>query len=296
VQGHPLFNQHIKSIAMGYYGVSSDFVEKTRPYTLWRILTENPPVVVRQYAIFVTRYFSEIGGVALLLGGAMLAKRHEGRAWLLLAVPAAGLTMGLAAKFYTDRAILFQLVLWYVVIGRVLAHLWHEGTGPWRIERAVAVVLALTIVFASVLEAGRVWSRMATLRDRNVQVTALLRAAGVQSSREVFSTHLSFYLADAPDGGPFYPHDTWLLWDQHYAAAFPHAYLSTRASLAAFVERHGIRFLLLGPLTADLSTDVYDAQRRGDLGPGFTLIKGWGDLFLFAYEPAAAATGQSSAR
>jgi 4-amino-4-deoxy-L-arabinose transferase-like glycosyltransferase len=116
VQGNPLYNLHIKSVSMGYYGVSSDFVEKTRPYTLVRVLTENPVAVIKQYAIFVIRYFTEIGGAMLLLAGAVLAKRREARGWALLALPAIALTFLLAAKFYTDRAILFQLVMWHVVV------------------------------------------------------------------------------------------------------------------------------------------------------------------------------------
>lgn len=281
VQGNPLFNLHIKSVAMGYYGVSSDFVEKTRPYTLWRVLTENPRVVVQQYAVFVIRYFTEIGGGLLLLAGVVLARRGEERGWALLALPAIALTLLLAAKFYTDRAILFQLVVWYVIVGRALAHISARGE-PW-FTRGIAVVLALAIAGSSIVEAGRTWSRMNMLKVRNEEITTVLRANGLEDSRRVYTTHLSYYLADAPNGGPFHPHDTWLLYDEHYARAYPHSYLTDVASLADFVKRHRIRFLLLGPLTAELSPVVFAAQRTGNLGPDYRLVKSWGDLFLYEY-------------
>jgi hypothetical protein len=284
VQGNPLYNLHIKSVAMGYYGTSADFVEKTRPYTLWRVLSENPTVVARQYAVFVARYFSELGGTALLLAAAVLAQRRQGRMWTLLAFPAIALTMLLAAKFYTDRAIVFQLVIWYVVVARALALVGSSGE-PF-LSRAAAVTLAASIAFASVLDAGRTWSRFARLRDRNIEITAVLRGAGLDNSRRVFTTHLSYYLADDPGGGAFFPHDTWLLYDPHYARAFPHAYLTDVPSLASFAEKHDIRFLLLGPLTVELSDEVFRAQQSGDLGPRFRLLRTWGDLRLFEYARA----------
>ena len=281
VQGHPLFNLHIKSVAMGYYGVSSDFVEKTRPYTLWRVLTENPAAVAKQYTIFVARYFAEIGGSMLLLGGAFLSTRKESRGWVMVAVPAIALTGLLAAKFYTDRAILFQLAMWYLVVGRVLAHLLSSNESRWT--RAMAFALAMGIAASSVLDAGRMWSRMARLRDLNSEITTVLRGAGIDSSRSVFTTHLSYYLADDPAGGAFYPHDTWLLYDPAYAREFPHAYLTDQASLEAFAGRHRLRFLLLGPLTADIAPAVFEAHRAGSLGPRFRLLRDWGDLALYEH-------------
>ena len=283
VQGNPLYNLHIKSVAMGYFGTSSDFVEKTRPYTLWRVLSENPSLVAKQYAVFVVRYFSEIGGTALLLSGAILAQRRQGRLWALLVLPAAALTLLLAAKFYTDRAILFQLVIWYVVVARALTQLGARGE-PF-LSRAAAAALVVSIAVASVVDGGRTWSRLARLRDRNSEVTAALRDAGLDDSRRVFTTHLSYYLADDPGGGAFYPHDTWLLYDRNYAREFPHAYLTDLRSLTSLVEQHDIRFLLLGPLTAELSEQVFHAQQSGNLGPGFRLVRTWGDLWLFEYAP-----------
>jgi hypothetical protein len=266
---------------MGYYGVSSDFVEKTRPYTLWRVLTESPAVVAKQYSIFVIRYFTEIGGSVLLVAGALLARRGEGRGWMMLALPAIALTFLLAAKFYTDRAILFQLIVWYVVLGRMLQGLFADRD-LW-LPRVTAAVLVAAVAVSSVVDVGRTWSRMAGLKARNSEVTALLRREGITNSRQVFTTHLSYYLADDPAGGAFYPHDTWLLYDEHYAGAFPHAYLTDVQSLTAFVERHRIRFLLLGPLTGELSSQVYQAQRSGDLGPEYRRIAAWNDVSLFEY-------------
>ena len=281
VQWNPLYNLHIKSVALGYYGTSADFVEKTRPYTLWRVLSENPPAVAKQYAVFVSRYFSEIGGTALLLACAVLAQRRQGRIWTLLCLPAIALTLLVAAKFYTDRAILFQLVVWYVIVARALALLGSRRE-PF-LSRTAAVVLALAIASASIVDGGRAWSRFARLRDRNTEITALLRNAGIDNPRQVFTTHLSYYLADDPGGGAFYPHDTWLLYDPHYARAFPHAYLTDLPSLTPLVERQGIRFLLLGPLTAELSDQIFQAQRAGALGPEYRLLRNWGDLGLFEY-------------
>jgi hypothetical protein len=59
--------------------------------------------------------------------------------------------------------------------------------------------------------------------------------------------------------------------------------LTDVASLTGFVKAHAIRFVLLGPLTADLSPTLYTQQKTGDLGPDYRLIKGWGDLYLFEY-------------
>ena len=294
IQGNPLFNLHIKSVSMGYYGVSSDFVEKTRPYTLVSVLMKDPAHVFKQYVGFVIRYFTEIGGGLLLLAGAVLARRNELRGWSLLALPAMALTLLLAAKFYTDRAILFQLVVWYMVIGRTLAHLMAAGEAATT--RLIAVTLALALSGSSIVQAGRTWSRFASLERRNVEITQILRANRIGSSREVFTTHLSYYLADDPGGGPFYPHDTWLLYDPAYARGFPHAYLSDLPSLNDFVKRHRIRFLLLGPLTGELSDTVYQAQRAGTLGPAYRLLKSWGDLWLYEYveEGSQSSRSQSS--
>jgi hypothetical protein len=74
-----------------------------------------------------------------------------------------------------------------------------------------------------------------------------------------------------------------LLYDPNYAREFPHAYLTDLRSLTSLVEQHGIRFLLLGPLTAELSEQVFHAQQSGNLGPGFRLVRTWGDLWLFEY-------------
>ena len=189
IQGNPLFNLHIKSVSMGYCGVSSDFVEKTRPYTLVSVITKDPAHVFKQYVGFVIRYFTEIGGGLLLLAGAVLARRNELRGWSLLALPAMALTLLLAAKFYTDRAILFQLVVWYVVIGRTLAHLMAAGEAATT--RLIAVTLALALSGSSIVQAGRTWSRFASLERRNVEITQILRANRIGSSREVFTTHLS---------------------------------------------------------------------------------------------------------
>ncbi|MCX6545569.1 MAG: glycosyltransferase family 39 protein [Acidobacteria bacterium] len=285
VQGNPLYNLHIKSVSMGYYGVGSDFVEKTRSYTLVRVLTENPAAVIKQYSIFVIRYFTEIGGAMLLLAGAILAKRREARGWAVLALPAIALTFLLAAKFYTDRAILFQLVMWYVVVGRVLVQL--AAPSESRYSKAIVVALALALSASSLVDAGRTWGRMTRLKVRNDEITAVLRSHRIERSRQVFTTHLSYYLADDPAGGAFYPHDTWLLYDENYAKAFPHSYLTDLASLDRFVQEHHVRFLLLGPLTAELSPTIDTAQRAGDLGPGYTLLRRWPDLVLFERTQAA---------
>ena len=99
------------------------------------------------------------------------------------------------------------------------------------------------------METGRRVSRLRALKRINDEVTLTLREHGIADSREVLATHLLYYLADDPRGGAFHPHDTWLLYDGHYARAFPHASFTDVPSLTSFVEREGIRFLLLGPLT-----------------------------------------------
>jgi hypothetical protein len=122
---------------------------------------------------------------------------------------------------------------------------------------------------------------MTRLKTRNDEITAVLRSRRIERSSQVFTTHLSYYLADDPAGGVFYPHDTWLLYDRNYATTFPHSYLTDLPSLDRFVEEHHVRFLLLGPLTAELSPTIAAAQKAGDLGPGYTLLKRWPDLALF---------------
>jgi hypothetical protein len=189
-------------------------------------------------------------------------------------------------KFFTDRAILLPLVVWYLVMGRVLGTAWAERKG-WIAAALVTAVVA-GIAGASLVEGGRRAGRISRLEAVNAAVTRTLRAHGVGSSREVFTTHLSYYLADDPRGGPFHPHDTWLLYDEQYAKEFPHSYFSDIASLTAFVEREGIRFLLLGPLTGEIAPDVLDAQRSGSLGAGYRLLGQWPDLYLYEYVGAGA--------
>ena len=108
----------------------------------------------------------------------------------------------------------------------------------------------------------------------------------------MFSTHLSYYLADDPRGGAFHPHDTWLLYDSSYARAFPHGSFTDVPSLTAFVEREGIRFLLLGPLTGELAPTLLAAQRSGSLGADYELLGRWPDLYLFEYVPARSLPGR----
>ena len=290
IQGSPFFNLHIKSIAIGYYGTTSDFVAHTRPWTLTTIVLTDPLGVARQYLLHVTRHFAEIGGTALALGCLWLARRHEGRRTALLAAPIVLLVLALATKFYTDRAILLPLVVWYLVVGRALASVRLDGGS--RPQQAVALLLAFAIAGASTLEAGRRASRIRRLKVVNEAVTRVLREHGVADSREVFATHLSYYLADDPGGGPFHPHDTWLLYDEQYARAFPHSYFTDVPSLTAFVEREGIRFLLLGPLTGELAPAVLQAQRSGSLGPDYRLLGQWPDLYLYEFVRA----GRRSAR
>jgi hypothetical protein len=285
VQGSPFFNLHIKSIALGYYGTTSDFVAHTRPWTLWTIVTTAPLAVFKQYLVHVDRHFTAIGGSVFVLAALMLARRSKGRPVALLAVPTALLVLGLALKFYTDRAILLPLIVWYLVVGRAIAQAMAVG-GSWM-QSGVAVMLALAISVSSVLEVGRRESRIRRLKQVNDAVTRTLREHGVADSREVFATHLSYYLADDPRGGPFHPHDTWLLYDEHYARSFPHSYFSDVESLTAFVQREGIRFLLLGPLTGELAPSVLEAQRSGSLGPDYRLLGRWPDLYLFEYVPSA---------
>ena len=106
IQGAPLFNLHIKSIAIGYYGTTADFVRHTEPWTLWTIVTTAPLAVAKQYLVHVDRHFTAIGGTVFGLAGLLLARRSEGRAVAWLAFPLTALVLGLAMKFYTDRAIL----------------------------------------------------------------------------------------------------------------------------------------------------------------------------------------------
>lgn len=290
VQADPFFNLHIKSIAIGYYGTTSDFVTHTRPWTLWSIVSTSPIAVARQYALHVDRYLAEIGGTAFALAGLLLARRGEGRPVALAGSVMALLVLALAMKFFTDRAILLPLVFWYVVVGRAIG---TAAAGGWRRPiPAVAAVLALVIAGSSVLEAGRRGGRIRRLKQVNDEVTRTLREHGVRDSREVFTTHLSYYLADDPRGGAFHPHDTWLLYDEQYAREFPHSYFDDVISLTAFVEREGIRFLLLGPLTGELAPAVLVAQRAGTLGPDYRLLREWPDLYLFEYAPAAGRTRQ----
>ena len=281
VQGAPFFNLHIKSIALGYYGPTSDFVEHTRPWTLASIITTNPPAVAKQYAIHVLRYFVELGGLAFAFAGLWLVRRGEGRRFLVLTAPLVLLVLGLSMKFFTDRAILLPLVVWYLVIGRVLASAWTERES-W-VQPVLVLAVAAGIVGASLVEGGRRAGRLRRLEAVNTAVTRTLRERGLSDSREVFSTHLSYYLAGDPRGGAFHPHDTWLLYDEQYAREFPHSYFSDVASLTAFVEREGIRFLLLGPLTGELAPSVLEAQRSGSLGTDYTLLGRWPDLYLYEY-------------
>lgn len=281
IQGTPFFNLHIKSIAIGYYGTTADFVEHTRRWTLSSIVLTDPAGVAKQYAIHVLRYFAEIGGTAFLLAAVWLARRGEGARLLMTAAPLALLVLGLAMKFYTDRAILLPLVVWYLVVGRALTAIWSERAVAFA--RLLAALIAVAVAAASCVEAGRRAGRVARLQAVNLAVTDVLRRHGVGDSREVFATHLSYYLADDPRGGAFHPHDTWLLYDEHYARAFPHSYFEDVASLTAFVRREGIRFLLLGPLTGELAPAVLDAQRSGSLGSDYRLIGRWPDLFLYEY-------------
>ena len=289
IQGAPLFNLHIKSIAIGYYGTTSDFVQYTEPWTLWTIVSTAPVAVAKQYLVHVDRHFTAIGGTVFGLAGLLLARRNEGRPVVLVGAPLALLVLGLAMKFYTDRAILLPLVVWYLVVGRAFAVAAAEPSAA----RAVAVtLLSGAIAFSSVLETGRRVSRVRGLQQVNDAVTRTLRARGVADSREVFSTHLSYYLADDPHGGAFHPHDTWLLYDSSYARAFPHASFTDIPSLTAFVEREDIRFLLLGPLTGELAPSVLAAQRSGSLGPDYELLGRWPDLYLFEYVPARSRPGR----
>jgi Dolichyl-phosphate-mannose-protein mannosyltransferase len=289
IQGAPLFNLHVKSIALGYYGTTSDFVRHTEPWTFWTIVSTAPVAVAKQYLVHVDRYFTAIGGTVFGLAGLLLARRNEGRPVALLAGPLMLLVLGLAMKFYTDRAILLPLVAWYLVVGRALA----AATAEASIARASAVaLLAAAIAFSSVLESGRRASRIRNLKQVNDAVTRTLRAHDVADSRAVFSTHLSYYLADDPRGGAFHPHDTWLLYDPNYAREFPHASFTDIASLTAFVEREGIRFLLLGPLTGELAPPVLAAQRSGSLGADYELLGRWPDLYLFEYVPARSRPGR----
>lgn len=281
VQGAPLFNLHIKSAAIGYYGTTADFVVHTRPWTLTTIILGDPVGVARQYLVHVDRYVTEIGGTAFALACLWLARRREGRRIALLAVPVALLVAALALKFFTDRAILLPLVVWYLVVGRALASV-RVDSGS-RLLQGVALLVAVAIAGSSALEAGRRASRIRRLQAVNESVTQLLRSRGIEDSREVFTTHLSYYLADDPRGGAFHPHDTWLLYDEHYARAFPHSYFSDVASLTAFVEREGIRFLLLGPLTGELAPAVLQAQRSGEMGPAYVRLGQWPDLYLYEY-------------
>ena len=289
IQGAPLFNLHIKSIAIGYYGTTADFVRHTEPWTLWTIVSTAPVAVAKQYLVHVDRYFTAIGGTVFGLAGLLLARRNEGRTVALVAAPLTLLVLALAMKFYTDRAILLPLVVWYLVVGRALS---AAVADPSVARTAVVTLLAGTIAFSSVLETGRRVSRLRSLQQVNDAVTRTLREHHVGDSREVFSTHLSYYLADDPRGGAFHPHDTWLLYDEHYARAFPHASFTDIPSLTAFVEREGIRFLLLGPLTGELAPPVLAAQRSGSLGPGYELLRRWPDLYLFEYVPARSRPGR----
>ena len=290
VQGAPLFNLHIKSAALGYYGPTADFVRHTEPWTLWTIITTSPVAVARQYLLHVDRYFAELGGTAFVVAALLLARHGEGRKVALVAIPLALLTLALAMKFFTDRAILLPLVAWYLVVGRALGHAVSAG---WRRPQAALVaVLVLALAGSAMLEGGRRGGRIRKLKLVNDEVTRTLRGHGVVDSREVFATHLSYYLADDPKGGAFHPHDTWLLYDQHYARQFPHSYFSDVSSLTAFVEREGIRFLLLGPLTGELAPAVLTAQRSGSLGPDYTLLGQWPDLYLFEYGPARSRSGR----
>lgn len=284
IQVDPLYNLHIKSIAIGYYGTTSDFVQHTKDWTLWRIITTAPVAVAKQYSIHVARHFSEIGGTMVLMAGILLGMRGEGRPFLRLVLPMAGLVLLLAAKFYTDRAVLLPLTVAYLVTGRALAGVLTGATSRTAVAAAATAVAALVAV--SILEDGRRLSRFGRMAAVNEEITAILRRHGVTDSRSVFTTHLSYYLADDPAGGAFHPHDTWLLYDPNYARAFPHSYFSDVPSLTRFVEREGIRFLLLGPLTGELAPEVLAAQRRGDLGPDYRLIGRWPDLVLFEYRPA----------
>jgi hypothetical protein len=290
VQGAPFFNLHIKSVSLGYYGTTSDFVRHTEPWTLWTIVSTSPLVVARQYLLHVDRYFVELGGTAFVIAGLLLARQGEGRKVALVGIPLALLTLALAMKFFTDRAILLPLVVWYLIVGRALGHVAAAG---WRRPQGVVVAtLVLALAGSSVLEDGRRGGRNLRLKRVNDEVTRTLREHGVASSREVFATHLSYYLADDPKGGPFHPHDTWLLYDPNYARQFPHSYFTDVASLTAFVERQGIRFLLLGPLTGELAPAVLTAQRSGSLGPDYELLGQWPDLYLFEYVPARSRSGR----
>lgn len=288
IQGAPLFNLHIKSIAIGYYGTTSDFVRHTEPWTLWTIVSTAPVAVAKQYLVHVDRHFTAIGGTVFGLAGLLLARRNEGRPVALVAAPLALLVLGLAMKFYTDRAILLPLFVWYLVVGRAMA----VAAEPSIARTSVVTLLAGAIAFSSVLETGRRVSRVRGLQQVNDAVTRTLRAHGVADSRQVFSTHLSYYLADDPRGGAFHPHDTWLLYDPSYARAFPHGSFTDIPSLTAFVEREGIRFLLLGPLTGELAPPVLAAQRSGSLGAGYDLLARWPDLYLFEYVPARSRPGR----
>ena len=102
IQGAPLFNLHIKSIAIGYYGTTADFVRHTEPWTLWTIVTTAPLAVAKQYLVHVDRHFTAIGGTVFGLAGLLLARRNEGRAVAWLAFPLTALVLALAMKFYTD--------------------------------------------------------------------------------------------------------------------------------------------------------------------------------------------------
>ena len=79
IQGAPLFNLHIKSIAIGYYGTTSDFVRHTEPWTLWTIVSTAPMAVAKQYLVHVDRYFTAIGGTVFGLAGLLLARRERGQ-------------------------------------------------------------------------------------------------------------------------------------------------------------------------------------------------------------------------
>ena len=287
IQGSPFFNLHIKSIAIGYYGPTSDFVAHTRRWTLASIVLTDPVSVAKQYSIHVLRYCTEIGGTAFLMSALWLARRGEGRRLAMVTAPVGLLVLGLAMKFFTDRAILLPLVIWYLVIGRALSAAWSDRGVV--LVRPLAVLVALGVAGASLVESGRRAGRISRLAAVNAEVTRELRVNGITDSREVFTTHLSYYLADDPGGGAFHPHDTWLLYDREYARQFPHSYFSDVASLTAFVEREKIRFLLLGPLTGELAPSVLEAQRSGMLGSGYRLLGRWPDLYLYEYRRIAPA-------
>ena len=248
---HP-YQAYVTGIFLHHEMDFGAFMETYANWPLSRVLAETPLWVFADHVFDTLDDLLDLPYIALAIfciPAAFILTPQSQRRSLLFLIILATIYVGLIVlpSRYTFRAMVPVTAISALLIGAVLVGMIRYITVRWRWLVIALVAIPVLYAFTPVEQNSDLIGQKLRRMERNVSLLAQLDAAGMKSSREVYSELWNFHPLNDPEFITFHNHGGWMLQDSKYAAELPNTLtVDGLDDWERFFRQFGLRYAVVG--------------------------------------------------